>query len=198
MLSLLLSWFCIAVSQHKDTCHTRLLKELRLWVILLNGTLFALTGSGPRSPGSRDAFVLMWTGYFKRGSSWKEKKREVDTCSEPLKRMQCIWHKRTKASLCWGKLGHWREAAVPLSDTRWHTDSERITFASPGASLQLWGTEVCNCEQRLCVFVCAYLWKYFPQIPFTHLNVGKREPFKHLRKKQPLNLLLLLFFIIII
>ncbi len=63
-------------------CHTRLLKELRLRVILLNGTLFTLTGSGPRSPGSRDAFVLMWTGYFKRGSSWKEKKRGVDTCSD--------------------------------------------------------------------------------------------------------------------
>lgn len=49
-------------------------------------SLVILTGSGPRSPGSSDAFVLMWMGYLSRGSSWKDAKTETDTLSgsEPL------------------------------------------------------------------------------------------------------------------
>lgn len=46
---------------NKDTCQARLLKELGIVgnTAQRHVTPFILTGSGPRSPGSRDAFVLM-------------------------------------------------------------------------------------------------------------------------------------------
>ena len=36
----------------------------------------ALTGRGPRSPGSIEFLFLIWTGYFNLGSSWLSKERE--------------------------------------------------------------------------------------------------------------------------
>lgn len=36
----------------------------------------ALTGRGPRSPGSIEFLFLIWTGYFNLGSSWLSKERD--------------------------------------------------------------------------------------------------------------------------